>query len=462
MNWAAVLTALLPENLLLAGIVLVTLVELASRRSGGTLGLAFVAVAAAAVAAAVLSWLGYAAAPFAGHFSVTPANLAAKTILIALAAPVLLLAREDFERDGQFHLLVLSSVYGASLMISSDSFLTLFLGLEVMSLPVYALVLLAYGRPESAEAALKYLVLGGAATATFLMGASLLFGTTGSLSLSAFGAALGSTSVLPQVAVALIVVSFFLKGAIVPFHAWAPDAYEAASIPVTAFMATVVKAAVLLAALRLFGTTPLSAAMVGLLVVLPLVSMAWGNLTAMRQSSFRRMIAYSSIAHAGYLFFAFLGNGSARLVSVVFYLLAYGVMTLLAFASLPRSADDQAQDNLDNLRGLFQRDPFAAIMIAMAMLSLAGIPPLPGFVAKFLIFKNVIAAGYTWYAVLGLIGSYLGIYFYLRVIQFMFMNVRERTPDAVITQRAALGASVLCLVPALLISVLPGWVLGLL
>jgi NADH-quinone oxidoreductase subunit N len=151
----------------------------------------------------------------------------------------------------------------------------------------------------------------------------------------------------------------------------------------------------------------------------------------------------------------------------VFYVLAYGVMTLLAFASLPRSDDDAAADNLDRMRGLFQRDPFAALMIGLAMLSLAGIPPLPGFVAKFLIFRNVMAAGYTTYAVLGLIGSYLGIYFYLRVIQYLFMSaqdVSETRPAAevAITQRAALGASVLCLIPAVAISVLPGWVIGLL
>ena len=137
------------------------------------------------------------------------------------------------------------------------------------------------------------------------------------------------------------------------------------------------------------------------------------------------MMAYSSIAHAGYLFYALLGAPEGRLQAVTFYLLAYGVLNLLVFAALPPAADDRERDRLDNLKGLFHRSPFAALMIGIAMLSLAGIPPFPGFVAKFLIFKNVMAAGYTTYAVLGLVGSYLGIYFYLRVIQFMFMS-----PDA--------------------------------
>ena len=156
-----------------------------------------------------------------------------------------------------------------------------------------------------------------------------------------------------------------------------------------------------------------------------MISIVWGNLAAMRQTSFRRMIAYSSIAHAGYLFYAFLGDGPGRFQAVVFYVLAYGLMNLLAFAALPHDDDDAAADRLDGLKGLFQRAPYAAVMIAIAMLSLAGIPPFPGFVAKFLIFKNVMAAGYTTYAVLGLVGSYLGIYFYLRVIQFMFMSAAE-------------------------------------
>jgi len=199
--------------------------------------------------------------------------------------------------------------------------------------------------------------------------------------------------------------------------------------------------------------------MLELLAVLPLVSIVWGNLAAMRQPSLRRMIAYSSIAHAGYLFYALLGEPAGRLQAVAFYLLAYGLLNLLAFAALPAAADDRERDRLDNLKGLFQRSPFAALMIGIAMLSLAGIPPFPGFVAKFMIFRNVIAAGYTTYAVLGLVGSYLGIYFYLRVIQFMFMS-----PDAAVQaappRRLALGASLACLAATLWLSLLPGWLIS--
>jgi NADH-quinone oxidoreductase subunit N len=219
---------------------------------------------------------------------------------------------------------------------------------------------------------------------------------------------------------------------------------------------------VLLAVLRLIDTAPLSPRTVDLLAILPLVSIVWGNLAAIRQESFRRMIAYSSIAHAGYLFYAFLGDGPGRFQAVVFYVLAYGLMNLLAFASIPGGADDTARDRLVNLKGLFQRQPYAALMLGVAMLSLAGIPPFPGFVAKFLIFRNVMEAGHTLYAVLGLVGSYLGIYFYLRVIQYAFMSPQEPVAGQAGVTRAALGASVLCLAPTIVLSVFPGWVIALL
>jgi NADH-quinone oxidoreductase subunit N len=453
-----VLLAMLPEHLVLLGIVLVLCLEIAGRWQRASLAVALACVGAAALAAARLSFDGYAAAPFAGQFSVDPAALIAKAMVLALALPVLLMSRDEFD-GGEFPALLLSSLYGVCLLQSADSFLTLFLGLEIMSLPVYALVLLAYRRPQSAEAALKYLVLGGTATAMFLMGASLLYGSSGSMAIETFARALGSADNLARAALVLIILSFFLKAAVVPFHAWAPDAYEGASVPVTAYMATIIKAGVMLAVVRLFGNAIVAAPMLGLLAVLPLVSIVWGNLAAMRQQSFRRMIAYSSIAHAGYLFYAMLGDPAGRLQAVAFYVLAYGLLNLLAFAALPAATDDRERDRLDNLRGLFQRAPFAALMIGIAMLSLAGIPPFPGFVAKFLIFKNVIAAGHVTYAVLGLVGSYLGIYFYLRVIQLMFMS-----PDASVAAEGkahalTLGASLACLAAVTLVMVFPGWVL---
>jgi NADH-quinone oxidoreductase subunit N len=459
MNWQTVFTAMLPEHLLLAGIVALLVLEIGMEKPRGALAVSLAFVAAAAAAAGWLGFGGFTEAPVPGHFAVDPGGSLAKAAVLALAVPVLLISRDDFA-EGPYYPLLLSSLYGFCLLYSSESFLTLFLGLEIMSLPVYVLVLLAFGRPESPEAALKYIVLGGAATATFLLGASLLYGGSGSLAIAEFATALAARDAMAVFAAALIVVAFFLKAAIVPFHAWAPDAYEGASVPVTAYMATIVKAGVLLATLRLFGTAPVTGTMVGLLALLPLVSIVWGNLTAMRQHGFRRMIAYSSIAHAGYLFYAFLGDGPGRFQAVVFYLVVYGLSNLLAFAAIPPRNDDVARDRLDTFKGLFQRSPFAAIAIAVALLSLAGIPPLPGFVAKFLIFKNVIAAGHTTFAVLGLVGSYLGIFFYLRVIQHMFMSPAEPAVEARGGGALAFVASLACLVAVLLLVVFPDWALA--
>ncbi len=455
MSWSMILTALLPEHLLLVGIVALLALEIANPRAPGAFVLAFASAAAAAVAALWLHWSGFSAVPFPGHYVVGPATSLAKLVLLALALPVLLLSREEFS-GARYYALLLGSLYGALLLPSSASFPTLFLGLELLSLPVYVLVLLGFQRPEGAEAALKYLVLGGTATASFLFGTALLYGATGSLAVEAFRGAFWSGSPAALTGAALIVAALFLKAAIVPLHAWAPDAYEAATVPVTAYMATVVKAAVLLTALRIIAGAPVAT----LIALLPLLSMVWGNLAAMRQGSFRRMIAYSSIAHAGYLYFAFLGVGPTRYQAVLFYLAAYGLMTLLAFAALPAGDDDARADRLDALRGLYARRPVAALAIAAAMLSLAGLPPLPGFVAKFLVFRNALAAGHTAWAVAGLVASYLGLYFYLRVIQYMFMQ--DEAEDAGTGPRPrmlAWAAGILCAVPAILIALFPGWLL---
>lgn len=459
MNWSFLIVAMMPEHLLLGGIsVLIALDVLGAGEEHSGL-VALLAVLGAATMSVLLAIVQFQGSPFPGHFSVDQSTMTAKAVVLALALPLIQLSRAEFGRDERFYILLLSSLYGVLLVNSADGFLTMFLGLEIMSMPVYALVLLAYQRHEAAEAALKYLVLGGAATAMFLMGASLVYGSTGSLALDAFVKAAQANDTLAVVAVVLVLTAFFLKAAVVPFHAWAPDAYEAASVPVTAYMAVVIKAGVLLAALRVIGTAKLGSPLVDLLAILPLISMVWGNLTAMRQTSFRRMIAYSSIAHAGYLFYAFLGEGSTRLQAIVFYLLAYGLMNALAFASLPAGPTDQRRDRLDALKGLYQRQPYAALLLGMALLSLAGIPPFPGFVAKFLIFKNVIAAGYTTYAVLGLVGSYLGIYFYLRVIQLMFMGTQpEEAPSQ---GRIAVAAGLLCLLPTIALTVFPGVFIGL-
>jgi NADH-quinone oxidoreductase subunit N len=452
------LLAALPEHLLLLGIIAILLTDLLSDRPRDPFVTALVTVIAAAGAAFWLHDAGYVGAPFPGHYSVGADSLAAKALLAGLTLPVLFLTRAE-RLNNRFAMLLLSSLYGAFLMLSADSLLLLFFGLELLSLPLYALVVIGYHRPESAEAAMKYLVIGGVGTAVLLMGLSLTLGATGGLAMADFVTAMGGEDVLSRGAVMLVVAALMIKSAIVPFHAWAPDAYEGATVPVTAFMATVVKGAVVLALVRLFGPVAAGPALLGVLVVLPLVSMAWGNLAAMRQDGFRRLVAYSSIAHAGYLFYALLGAPEGRFEAVGFYVLVYGLTTTLALACLPMGPDG-LRDRLEEMKGLYYRSPLAAILIAVAMLSLAGIPPFPGFVAKFLIFRTVMDAGLFTVAVLGLVASYIGIYLYLRVIQYMFMSPSPAASRTAPAASIATTAALLMMAAVLLIGILPGIVLG--
>jgi NADH-quinone oxidoreductase subunit N len=456
------LLALLPEHLLLGGMVAGILCALGARTRALVLPLSVLVVVAAAAAAFWLAAEGVHAEPFPGQYALTPAIAHAKGWLLALALPVLLLLRREGD-DLQFPLLVVCSLYGLALLPSARNALVLFLGLELLSIPVYALIVLAFRRPQAAESALKYLIMSGTGSAVFLMAMSLLYGATGSMAVEAMAQAAASADPLARGAVLLALAALLFKGAVVPFHAWAPDTYEGASIPVTAYLATLSKAAVLVVALRLFDGVTLTGAPADLVAALPLASIVWGNLAAIRQPSLRRMLAYSSIAHAGYLFYAFLGDPAGRTRAVLAYLVVYGIATLLAFAAVPPDADDARRDRLERLDGLFHRHPLPAALLAVAMLSLAGLPPFPGFTVKFAVFKDVVAAGYPVWAVLGLVGSFLGLYFYLRVIMRMFMQpapADAEAPGASVRgpgERAAQLAGGLCLAATLLLMVTPGW-----
>ena len=454
------LTGLLPEHLLLAGLLLTLVLDIAAGRPRRPFPVPLAAVAGAAAAAL---WLAFAAPPqdpFPGQLAVTGGHALAKALLLGLALPVLLLARDE-EADSRALALLLASLYGACVLVSAASLVTLFLGLELLSLPLYALVVAGSRRAHGAEAALKYLVLGGAGSATMLFGITLALGATGSLSVPAFAAALAAPLPLAVTALTLLLLGLMLKAAVVPFHAWAPDAYAGASVPTTAYMAAVVKGAVLLALVLVLEGVVLPPEVAALTALLAVVSALWGNLAAMAQTAMRRMIAYSSIAHAGFLFLVLPGAAAGRLDVALFYVLAYGLANLLAFAMLPAGGDDAApRDSLERLRGLYRHRPAAAMLLAVAMLSLAGVPPLPGFVAKFMVFQNLMATGQVAWAVAGLVASYAGLYFYLRVIRIMFMSEPAGAPEQAAGGSLAGLAGALCAAAVAAITVFPGWVLA--
>ena len=307
-------------------------------------------------------------------------------------------------------------------MLSSDSFLTFFIGLEIMSIPLYVLTMISYRNANCVEAAFKYVILGSVASAVFLLGVAGIFGISGNLSLASFPMVLSSGNALGVIAGTLIFIAFFIKAGLAPFHFWAPDVYQGSAFEVTALMSSVTKAAIVLSFLKIVGMPHVPAHYITLIGAVAILSIIWGNVAAMVQTSMKRMLAYSSISHAAYMFFSIMDTSGERTASAYYYVLTYGLFTVICFAGLSLISRQDDSDEIENLKGLFRTRPFVASVIAMAMLSLAGIPPFPGFFAKFYIFKNVIAAGHPIFATIAFLGSFVGIYFYLKIIVSLFMT----------------------------------------
>lgn len=304
-------------------------------------------------------------------------------------------------------------------MMNSAGFASLFIGVEMLSLPAFALIVHGAGRTTASEGAFKYLLLSSVATALILFGIAIAYGASGSLSIERFAAAVGGGSPYAETAGLLIACGFFLKAAVFPFHGWAPDAYASARMPVTGFLASVVKGAVVLALVRIVLAMPLDPVFASVIAVLAMLSIYFGNITAIRQRGFRRLLAYSSIAHAGYMLFAFIDKTGSRPEDLLWYVAIYAatvVVAAAAFAVLcPGDSDDVRQ-----LDGAFAAHPAASLTFGLSMLSLAGIPPLPGFFAKLFIFNSVIASGYLVPAVIAFVGSFIGVTYYLGLFFRLF------------------------------------------
>lgn len=353
------------------------------------------------------------------------------------------LAEHEIERGEFFPLLVLSTL-GAMALAGAGDLLTLFVALETMSVGVYAMIgLRRTGR--AIEASLKYLLLGGFAGALMLFGAALLYGATGHTDLAGIGAAVrtvgtagGVSAPLVLVAMALVIAGLGFKVAAVPFHMWTPDAYEGAPTPATTFMAVVVKGAAFAVLLRVllgaFGDDRLMSWGTGwppALAALAVVTMTVANLIAGRQESVKRMLAYSSIAHAGYLLVGVVAavRSEAAEASVLVYLLAYTVSTVGAFGALILCGRRGAEAvSYEDLAGLGRRHPAVALVFSLFLLSLAGIPPTAGFFGKLAVFQAAIDAELYALAVIGLLNSFVGAYYYLRVLVYLYM--REPAPAA--------------------------------
>ncbi len=344
---------------------------------------------------------------------------------------------------GEYYSLLMFGVLGMMVMTSSHHFITIFIGLEVMSLSIYVLCGLLRNNIASVEASLKYFLLGAFATGFLLYGMSMIYGSTGILDVvelkNYFLMKQPFSAAMFVIGIGFLIVGFGFKIASVPFHMWTPDVYQGAPTSITAYMATGVKAAAFGALIRVFFTAliPFHFGWSEIIWILAVLTMTVGNITALVQRDIKRMLAYSSIAHAGYILVAFITGDRAQASSMLYYLMAYSFMNIGAFTAvivLQKKGDNS--NDLDSFAGLGARHPFIALCMSIFLLSLAGVPPLAGFMGKFYIFSTAVKAHYYWLAIIGFLNSVVAAYYYLRVMMYMYFKepvgaqgVADRAPQ---------------------------------
>ncbi len=386
------------------------------------------------------------------------------TVLVAVAAllvcllSVTYLAEVDINH-GEYYALLLLATAGMMLLVASTDLITLFLGLELMSIPIYVLAGFDRRRLRSNESALKYFVVGSFASGILLYGMALLYGTTGHTDYEGIRAAFPGGNPLALTGLGLLVVGFAFKISSVPFHQWTPDVYEGAPVSVTAYMAVTVKVAAFAALLRVLASafdSP-SEELVGLLWVLAAATMIVGNVMAVIQDNLKRLLAYSSIAHAGYVLVGLVAGTAEGHAAVLFYLLVYVFMNLGAFGVIVALANrGRDAEQIDDLAGLAQSRPALAALMTLFLVSLAGIPGTGGFIAKFMVFKAAIGAGYVGLAILGVLASVVSVYYYLRIPVAMYMS---EPGEAALRQESSSGEQlvlVVCAVVVILLGIFPG------
>jgi NADH-quinone oxidoreductase subunit N len=336
---------------------------------------------------------------------------------------------------GEYFVLGLFAVLGMMVMASAHSFLTVYLGLELLSLSLYSMVAMHRDSREASEAAIKYFVLGALASGMLLYGMSMLYGVTGSLDLTEIAHVIGRQSEdsgLFVFGLVFVVAGIAFKLGAVPFHMWIPDVYHGAPTSVTLFISTAPELAAFAMAIRLLvdGLDSLVASWQGMLVILALLSMATGNIIAIAQSNIKRMLAYSTIAHMGFLLLGLLAGTRSGYAGAMFYVISYALMSSGAFGMiilLGRTGFEA--DRIEDFKGLAERSPWFGLIMLMLMFSLAGVPPFIGFWAKWFVIKEAINAGFIGLAVVAVITSIIGAYYYLRIVKLMYFDpVEQREP----------------------------------
>jgi NADH-quinone oxidoreductase subunit N len=456
---SAELIRFLPETILICtGTLLMILEAVLSRRWQGSFGHISILALLAAMAAAIYAYDSPGPA-FSGllmvdGFSTFFRVLVTGVGILTVLASFRYLTREGAE-TGEYHALLLYSITGQCIMVTANELIMVFIGLEISSIASY--VLTGYLRDDKREneSALKYFLLGSFATAFFLYGVALIYGMAGSTNLAAIHGLLaagqgGPNTALLGVSAALMFVGLAFKVSAAPFQIWAPDVYQGAPAPVSAFLSAGPKAAAFAVFLRIFMTAfePIGAGWEPMVWLSALLSMTIGNFAAITQSNIKRMLAYSSIAHAGYVLVALTARSQGGTAAAMFYLAAYALMNIGAFAVVVHlSGKGERFLNIEDFAGLAEKQPVTAALLSVFLLSLIGVPLTAGFFGKFYIFKAALESHLVWLTVLGLINSAVAAYYYLRILVMMYMREPSDAVEAVEPLPFGLGAALI--LPAL-------------
>jgi NADH-quinone oxidoreductase subunit N len=390
-----------------------------------------------------------------------------KILILAATAVTIVFSIKSEELDprmkGEYYALLIAVTFGMFLMVSSTNLLMIFISLETVSLTSYILAGFLTHNPRSSEAAFKYITFGAVASGTMLFGFSLLFGLTGTGDVVQISSRLTEMFSAGEAypLVVLVIVTFILAGvgykmASVPFHMWSPDVYEGAPIPITAFLSVASKAAGFALFIRLFYSTFQSSTIVGavdwslMLAIVSALTMTVGNLAALPQQNVKRLLAYSSIAHGGYLLMGAVLLTPEGLQAILFYLIVYLFMNLGAFFVVILIANELGSETIDGYRNLWSRAPFVAVAMAIFLFSLTGIPPFAGFFGKWLLFVAVIKQELYWLAIVGLLNSVVSLYYYARIVKAMFLETSDET-ETIPFSRGNVALLIVFVVPTLVI-----------
>jgi NADH-quinone oxidoreductase subunit N len=426
----------LPEIFMLAAILVILMLDLfiPDDKRSLTYGLTLLTLAGCAVAQ-YLSWTPAPVQTFSNMFVADPLAGVIKFFMYGVTAAVLVYTRQYIaDRDmfrGEYFTLTLFALFGMNVMVSASHFLTLYMGLELLSLALYALIALRRDSVAATEAAMKYFVLGALASGLLLYGMSMVYGATGTLDIAAIAHIVGSgsgNSVLLVFGLVFLVAGLCFKLGAVPFHMWVPDVYQGAPTAITLLIGSAPKLAAFVFCVRILGQGlgGMLPSWQGMLIIVAVLSMAIGNITAIAQTNIKRMLAYSTISHMGFLLLGFLNGNADGYASAMYYAIIYVLMSLAAFGVLLLLSRAGFEcEKISDLKGLNQRNSWIAFLMLLVMFSMAGIPPLAGFYAKFAVIRAALQSQMVVLSVFAVLMSLVGAFYYLRVVKTMYFDVAE-------------------------------------